>query len=76
MATALSTATEPAAARCVAGRSCCRLQVRQRRCMAVASAVNTGFVPRISVVRRSMFDVTSTCGSHRAIAAHNVCADE
>ena len=54
-----------AAARC---RSCCRLQVRQRRCMAVASVVGTGFVPRVSVVRRSMFDVTSTCGSRTALS--------
>ena len=60
-----------AAARCC---SCCRLQVRQRRCMAVASVVGTGFVPRVSVVRRSMFDVTSTCGSHRVVA-DNVYAD-
>ena len=60
-----------AAARCC---SCCRLQVRLRCCMAVVSAVGTGFVPRVSVVRRSMSDVTSTCDSHRAIA-DNVCAD-
>ena len=43
-------------------------------CMAVASAVGTGFVPHASVVRRSMLDVTSTCGSHRAVA-DNVCGD-
>ena len=54
----------------------CRTGARLQRCMAIASAVGTGFAPQISVVRRSMFDVTSTCGSHRAIAAHNVCADE
>ena len=60
-----------AAARCF---SCCRLQLQLQRCMAVASAVGTGFVPRASVVRRSMFDVTSTCGSHRVVA-DNVCAD-
>ena len=47
-----------AAARCC---SCCWLQLQLQRCMAVASAVGTGFVPRASVVRRSMFDVTSTC---------------
>ena len=46
-----------------------------QRYMAVASAVGTaGFAPRISVVRRSMFYVTSTCDSHRAVA-DNVCAD-
>ena len=60
-----------AAARCC---SCCRLQVRLRCCMAVVSAVGTGFVPRTSVMRRSMFDVTSTCDSHRAVT-DNVCAD-
>ena len=52
-----------AAARCC---SCCWLQVRLRCCMAVVSAVGTSFVPRTSVMRRSMFDVTSTCDSHRA----------
>ena len=60
-----------AAARC---RSCCRLQVRLRRCMAVVSAVGTGFVSRAIVLRPSMFDVTSTCDSHRVVA-DNVCAD-
>ena len=55
----------------------CRLQVRLRRCMAVVSAVGTGFVSRASVLRPSMFDVTSTCDSHRAVTdiSDNVCAD-
>ena len=59
---------------CKVSRSCCRLQLQLQRCIAVASAVSTGFVPRASVLRRSMFDVTSTCGSHRVVA-DNVCAD-
>ena len=57
----------------VAAAECCRLQLQLQRCMAVASAVGTGVVPRASVVRRSMLDVTSTCGSHRVVA-DNVCA--
>ena len=59
---------------CKVSRSCCRLQLQLQRCIAVASAVSTGFVPRASVLRRSMFDVTSTCGGHRVVA-DNVCAD-
>jgi hypothetical protein len=58
----------------VAAAECCRLQVRLRCCIAVVSAVSTGFVPHVSVVRRSMFDVTSTGGSHRAVA-DNVCGN-
>ena len=40
-----------AAARC---RSCCRLQLQLQRCMAVASAVGTGFVPRASIARATL----------------------